>query len=250
MKIILIGTLASSLYVFRVDLIRQLIALGHEVYTFTSEYNEADLEKIQKLGAIPITYQLSRGGTNPASDIRATYELAKKIKKISPELVFSYFAKPVIFGTLAAKIAKVPRIIGMLEGLGYTFTDQPEGLSKKVKLIKGIQVVLYKLALPQLDSLIFLNPDDKKDLLEKTKDKLEIITTDVEKAVTLLEEKMGIRNLKVIDNHTIYLYEKIDKSGEINRALLQADIKIDSLSINRESLEEYFINLTGGGNHA
>lgn len=166
MKIILIGTLASSLYVFRVDLIRQLIALGHEVYTFTSEYNEADLEKIQKLGAIPITYQLSRGGTNPASDIRATYELAKKIKKISPELVFSYFAKPVIFGTLAAKIAKVPRVIGMLEGLGYTFTEQPEGLTIKTELIKSFQILLYKIALPQLDTLIFLNPDDPKDLLE------------------------------------------------------------------------------------
>ena len=166
-KIIIIGTVASSLYIFRADLIRQLVLLGHKVYAFTSDYKTYELEKISTLGAIPITYELSRGGVNPISDIRATYLLAVKIREISPDLVFSYFTKPVIFGTLAAKIAKVPRIIGMLEGLGYTFTDQPEGLSKKVKLIKGIQVVLYKLALPQLDSLIFLNPDDKKDLLDK-----------------------------------------------------------------------------------
>ncbi len=68
---------------------------------------------------------------------------------------------------MAAKLAKVPRVIGMLEGLGYTFTEQPEGLSKKTQLIKKIQVFLYKIALPQLDQLIFLNPDDPKDLLEK-----------------------------------------------------------------------------------
>lgn len=70
-------------------------------------------------------------------------------------MVFSYFSKPVIFGTIAAKLAKVPKIIGMLEGLGYTFTEQPEGLAKKTELIKKVQVLLYKFALPQLDKLIF-----------------------------------------------------------------------------------------------
>lgn len=167
MVITLIGTTASSFYGFRADLIRTLLKKGHQVYAFTSEYTAEDLKKIEQLGAIPITYTLNRGGLNPLADIIATYRLSKKIKAINPDLVFSYFSKPVIFGTLAAKLAKVPHVIGMLEGLGYTFTEQPEGLSKKTQLIKKIQVFLYKIALPQLDQLIFLNPDDPKDLLEK-----------------------------------------------------------------------------------
>lgn len=167
LKIIFIGTVAQSFYGFRADLIKLLISYGHQVYAFTSEYNDKDLEKIANIGAKPITYTLNRGGLNPLADIIATYQLSKKIKAISPDLVFSYFSKPVIFGTLAAKLAKVPRVIGMLEGLGYTFTEQPEGLSKKTQLIKKIQVFLYKIALPQLDQLIFLNPDDPKDLIEK-----------------------------------------------------------------------------------
>lgn len=167
MIIALIGTVASSFYGFRADLIHTLLKKGHQVYAFTSEYTAEDLKKIEKLGATPITYTLNRGGLNPLADIIATYHLSKKIKAINPDLVFSYFSKPVIFGTLAAKLAKVPRVIGMLEGLGYTFTEQPEGLSKKTQLIKKIQVFLYKIALPQLDQLIFLNPDDPKDLLEK-----------------------------------------------------------------------------------
>lgn len=167
MRVILISTLASSFYGFRADLIRMLLKKGHQVYAFTSEYTAEDLKKIEKLGATPITYTLNRGGLNPLADIVATYRLSKKIKTINPDLVFSYFSKPVIFGTLAAKLAKVPRVIGMLEGLGYTFTQQPEGLSKKTQLIKKIQVFLYKMALPQLDQIIFLNPDDPKDLLEK-----------------------------------------------------------------------------------
>ena len=167
MKIVIIGTVASSFYGFRSELIKTLRAKQHTVYAFTSEYSQEELDKIEALGAIPVTYQLNRGGLNPLADITATYALSKKIKSIAPDLVFSYFAKPVIFGTLAAKIAKVPKITGMLEGLGYTFTDQPEGLNKKTKLIKNAQVLLYKLALPQLDKLIFLNPDDPKDLLER-----------------------------------------------------------------------------------
>lgn len=167
LRIILIGTTASSFYGFRADLICTLLKKGHQVYAFTSEYTAEDLIKIEKLGATPITYTLNRGGLNPLADIVATYRLSKKIKEINPDLVFSYFSKPVIFGTLAAKLAQVPRVIGMLEGLGYTFTEQPEGLSKKTQLIKKIQVFLYKIALPQLDQLIFLNPDDPKDLLGK-----------------------------------------------------------------------------------
>jgi len=167
MKIIIIGTIASSFYSFRADLIRAMREKQYTVYAFTSEYSDADLKKIESLGAIPVTYELNRGGLNPLADIVATYKLAKKIREIKPDLVFSYFSKPVIFGTIAAKLAKVPRIVGMLEGLGYTFTQQPEGLSKKTELIKKIQVLLYKFALPQLDKLIFLNPDDPLDLLDQ-----------------------------------------------------------------------------------
>lgn len=167
MRIVLIGTVASSFYGFRADLIRAMREKQYTVYAFTSEYTDSDLKKIESLGAIPMTYELNRGGLNPLADIFATYKLSKKIRDIKPDLVFSYFSKPTIFGTIAAKLAKVPKIVGMLEGLGYTFTPQPEGLSKKTQLIKKVQVLLYKFALPQLDKLIFLNPDDPKDLVNE-----------------------------------------------------------------------------------
>lgn len=163
--IVMIGTTAACFYGFRAELIKNLNLKNITVYAFTTDNDALELDKISGLGAIPISYQLNRGGLNPLADMLATYKLAQQIKQLKPDLVFSYFAKPVIFGTLAAKIAKVPKIIGMLEGLGYTFTDQPNGLSSKTKLIKAIQVFLYKLALPKLDQLILLNHDDKTDLL-------------------------------------------------------------------------------------
>lgn len=166
MKIVIIGTVASSLHGFRAEMIKALRRKNHTIYAFTSEYTKDDLRRIESLGAMPVTYRLNRGGLNPLTDIKATLILAKKIKAIAPDLVFSYFSKPVIFGTLAAKIAGVPQIVGMLEGLGHTFTDQPDGLNKKTHIIKKFQLLMYKLALPKLDKIIFLNPDDPKDLLE------------------------------------------------------------------------------------
>ena len=204
MNIIIIGTVASSFYGFRSDLIKSLSEQQHTVYAFTSEYIPEDLKKIGMLGAIPITYELKRGGLNPLADAKATYALFKKIKEIGPDLVFSYFSKPVIFGTLAAKLAKVPRVIGMLEGLGYAFTEQPEGLDKKAKLIKSIQVFLYKIALPKLDNIIFLNPDDPKDLLESYHIKVKQV--DILGGIGLDLDKYSYQPIENIDSPINFLF--------------------------------------------
>lgn len=174
MKICLIGTVASSTLNFRKTFIELLIQEGHEVYVFATDYSEKTSAAITALGAEPVSYQLNRGGLNPFADIKSTIQLKNKIKAIAPDIVFSYFSKPVIFGTLAAKLAKVPRIVGMLEGLGYAFTPEPphKKESFKKKLVRAIQIFLYKISFRYLDRIIFLNPDDPVDLLEKHKIKV------------------------------------------------------------------------------
>lgn len=169
MKICLIGNLAQSTLNFRKTFIELLVIKGYEIYVFSTDYNEITREKIISLGAIPIDYDLNRSGLNPFQDIKDTFNLRKKISQINPDIVFSYFSKPVIFGTVAAKLAKVPRIVGMLEGLGYAFTPEPpqKKESFKKKLVKTVQIFLYEISFRYLERLIFLNPDDPIDLLEK-----------------------------------------------------------------------------------
>ncbi|OYQ74959.1 glycosyltransferase family 4 protein [Wohlfahrtiimonas chitiniclastica] len=162
----IIGTKALDFRTFRGDLIRMLVKQGVKVYALTCEYTQYDLDAITELGAIPMTYQMSRGGLNPFADLIALYKLHRQIKSLQPDVVLSFCAKPVVYGSLAAKWAKVPRVVGMLEGLGYAFTEQPEGLSAKAKIIRAIQIKLYQLALPKLDQLVLLNPDDQKDLID------------------------------------------------------------------------------------
>lgn len=166
-KIIIIGTTDTNMYGFRCDFIKACIADRYQVYTFVSEYSETGIQKLKNIGAQVVTYDLSRGGINPFADIASMLELKKKIANIQPEIVFAYSTKPIIYGTLAAKKANVPKIYGMIEGLGSPFTVHKGRESFKRKFIRFMQVSLYRFSFPYLDKIIFLNPDDPRDLIEK-----------------------------------------------------------------------------------
>ena len=166
-KIFIIGNIASMMINFRKEFIEMLVSSGHEVYCLVSDYDEKSREKISSFGAIPLDYSLNAKGLNPFKDAIDTFDLIRLFRQHRPDVVFSFFVKPVIFATIAAKIARVPRIVGMIEGLGGAFTVHKSGQTKKAKIIKTIQIFLYKFSLPHLDELIFLNNDDKKDLIDR-----------------------------------------------------------------------------------
>lgn len=169
MKIFFIGTTASNLYLFRKDIILDCLNKGYTVYSLISEYDDQWIAKIESLGSRVITYKLSRAGLNPLSDIKSMFEIKSYINKYQPDIVYSFFTKPVIYGSLAAKLANTPKVVGMIEGLGSPFTEHPNGQSLKTKMIKFIQVSLYRIVFPFLDKIIFLNADDPIDLIQRNK---------------------------------------------------------------------------------
>lgn len=168
-KIVIIGTTDTNMFGFRGDFIQACVAKGYEVFTFVSEFSEKMIQKLMSIGAQVITYKLSRGGLNPFLDIASYYELKDKIRKINPDVVFSYSTKPVIYGTMAAHHLGVKSIIGMIEGLGSPFTVHKSGETYKQKITRLIQVNLYRIIFPLLDKIIFLNSDDPVDLVENYK---------------------------------------------------------------------------------
>ncbi|WP_313438221.1 glycosyltransferase family 4 protein [Atlantibacter hermannii] len=165
MKIALIGTTAESLIQFRKELIHLLHKNGHVIYAFAIDFDEMTEEKVKTFGAIPVRYEFSRTGLNPISDIINTYKLYKLLKALQPDVAFSYFSKPAIFGTLAAKFAKIKKRYAMLEGLGFFFTQSGRKVSLRTKILKKVLILLYKISFKYVDNLILLNADDKKDLL-------------------------------------------------------------------------------------
>lgn len=168
MRVVLVGTVSSSIFGFRKLLLQSLVDAGHEVHILTTDLTKETQDRAWKeLGVRADKYTLSRTGMNPLLDLRNAWALYRHFKEIKPDYVFSYFAKPVIWGALAARLAGIEHRYGMLEGLGYYFTDDPNGKSRKKKLVRAAQIALFRLSLPLLKGLVVLNPDDKHDLVEK-----------------------------------------------------------------------------------
>ena len=88
------------------------------------------------------------------------------IVKISPDIIFCYSIKPVIYGILLATIARVPKRVAMIEGLGYVFNDLIAPLSSFRRILKHIVLMLYRCSLRFSNKVIFLNDDDLNYFIE------------------------------------------------------------------------------------
>lgn len=169
MNIVLVSQNHSpGLLIFRRDFIQYLVNQGHTIYAFALDYSSEAKAAVVALGAIPVDYKLSKTGVNPIRDLKDTLALAKKLKAVQPDVVFSFFVKPSIYGTLAAKLAGVPRRIAMLEGLGYIHTPNKSGFSLKKRLLQLVHGCLCTIGYAFADKVLFLNPDDPDDLAKKS----------------------------------------------------------------------------------
>ncbi len=89
----------------------------------------------------------------------------------------------------------------------------------------------------------------REELMARCSERIELRTDDTRMACTVLED-MGITNYKVVDTDTIQIFERLDESGEITMALAKKNVKTLGISVKNEALEDYFLNLTGGGKNA
>ncbi len=96
---------------------------------------------------------------------------------------------------------------------------------------------------------VLLQELDRQELLARCSERIELKTSDTKGACTVLEE-MGIVQYKVVDSQTIHILERLNDSGEITMALAKRQIQTLGITVKNEALEDYYLNLTGGGAHA
>lgn len=168
MNFILISqNVSPGLLIFRKDLIKYLVGKGYTVFAFAIDYTQESKQEVVALGATPVSYSLDKTGMNPIRDLKDTWTLSTKLKELQPDVVFSFFVKPSIYGTLAAALAGVPRRIAMLEGLGYMYTATSNGYSAKKRLLQFVHGFLCTASYAFAHKVLFLNPDDPRDLSNK-----------------------------------------------------------------------------------
>ncbi len=163
-SIVFITTHAPSLINFRAPLIKSLLGKGVEVFAFAPNFDEKTRIAVRGLGAIPVDCPISRTGMNPLLDAINTWKMARLLRRVKPDITLGYFIKPVIYGSIAARLAGVPRRYAMVEGLGFVFTPAINALPFKRRFLKQLVLHLYRLGLSCAHRVIFLNPDDRAEL--------------------------------------------------------------------------------------
>ncbi len=148
---------ARSLIANRGDLIRAMQAKGLRVAAAVPE--EDYLPEVESLGIAVHRFRLGRTGTNPLADLRMAWALRGLMRQLRPQVVFSYTVKPVIYGSLAARLAGVPRAYSMITGMGHAYTTQ----SLKTRVLRAIISRLYRLGVACSRKVFFQNPDDWAD---------------------------------------------------------------------------------------
>lgn len=124
----------------------------------TDDFSNASIDVITALGASFIHVPLNRKGINPFSDLLYLLKLIKLFKKEGPALIIHYTIKPVIYGSIAAWVVRIPSF-AVLTGLGSSFIRQ-NALTK-------IILFLFKLSLSKASKIFFLNESDKEIFLNK-----------------------------------------------------------------------------------
>ena len=139
------------------SLIRRLKLEGHQVVVLT-EFDGYENQIRQEVDCIESLF-ISRKGVNPFVDFLTIVDLVRKLLKFKPDVLLTFSIKPVIYGSIAAKILKIQSIV-MITGLGTAFLAN-NWITRVVKR-------LYRFALSSVSVIFFQNINDR-DIFVKHK---------------------------------------------------------------------------------
>lgn len=160
MRVVVLGGWAPSLLKFRGPLLAAMVQRGHHV---TAMAADPDPETTAGLRAIGVDFQaigVERAGLDPRRDVRLIWEVRQRLRALRADLVLSYTIKPVVYGSLAALAAGVPRRAALITGLGYAFAP-PTNLQHRA--VAAIARTMYRVGLASCQTVFFQNPDDRAE---------------------------------------------------------------------------------------
>ena len=164
--VLVIGGDLAYLFRFRSELLVSIASLGYRVTAATPDEVTSRPPALIDVGVHCVRISMSRTGTNPLRDAPDVVALTRWIRRLAPDVVFAYGAKPIAYGLLAAKLAGIRERYAMLPGLGYAFIDD-ERPSLARRATRIILSNLYRLALAGCQRVIFQNHDDRDEFLAR-----------------------------------------------------------------------------------
>lgn len=155
MKFALFANTDWYLYNFRRSLARALLDAGHDVLLISppGDYGQ----RLRELGFRWEPLPMQRRSLNPVRELRLLLHLARVLRRERPDLLHAFTIKCAVYGSLAARLARVKARVNSVAGLGYVFISG----DARARILRPIVKALLRLALNgRRMRLILQNPDD------------------------------------------------------------------------------------------
>lgn len=162
MKIAVFSSHTSSLFWFRMDMMKDFIKAGHSVIALGPEPEENWKKTFQEYNIDYRQIDVERNGMNPIKDIITFKSLYNFIKIEKPDKIFTYQAKTIVYGSIAARLNGVYEVYSLIAGLGSIF----RGKGLKNTLVKSIMKFEYKIACKCSKKVFFQNNDDRNEFIQ------------------------------------------------------------------------------------
>jgi len=145
-RVVLIANSIWNIVNYRVNMIRSLENAGYNVVVFAPK--DKDLRHLNTaFFHIPVNAK----SMNPIADILLIVRLVILLRQMKPDVVLNFTIKPVIYGTISARILGIP-CVNNITGLGILFL---RGVSSRM-----LGFMLYHIVMRITNIAFFQNPDD------------------------------------------------------------------------------------------
>lgn len=128
-------------------------------------------------------------------------------------------------------------IIDLAKNHGITILVSSHILSEIHQMVNKIGII---------NNGYLLEEVEYEAIKERNKHFIEARVSNDKKAAFLLENNLAIENYSVVQPGIIRIYERLDKSSFINKMFVQNGIDVAEIRLSKNTLEEYFLRLTGG----
>jgi glycosyltransferase involved in cell wall biosynthesis len=152
---------ADFLVSHRLVLVKGALEAGYRVTAIAPE-SEA-FETLRALGCQTEHWRLRRTGQKPHEEALALAHLVAVYRRLQPDLTHHVTVKAMLYGSLAARVNRIPAVVNAVSGLGFVFLST--GLRARAR--RGALRFGYELALNSPRSAVILqNDDDERALRE------------------------------------------------------------------------------------
>ena len=104
---------------------------------------------------------MHRHNINPFRELHSFWQIYRIYRRLNPDMVHLVTIKPVLYGGITARFARIPAVVSAISGLGFAFS----GNSLKSRIISLFVKPLYRFALGhRTQRVIFQNDHDRATL--------------------------------------------------------------------------------------